>query len=242
MSDNSKTADKNITAVILAGGLGTRLRSVISRKPKVIAEVNNRPFIFYLLKQLDDFGLDKVVICTGYKSEAVKKEIGNKYNNLDIIYSVEEKPLGTGGALRLAMPLINTPRALIMNGDSYLDIKLNVFVEWAQRNKSEVALCLLKMKDTKRFGRVVLKDEYRIKSFEEKNQNNTPGYINAGIYFLDKELLTTMPINEFCSIERDLFPNWLDKNCHGYIFDNKFLDIGTPESYKQAMGFFTNAN
>ena len=242
MSEFTQKEDLGITAVILAGGLGTRLRSVVSKQPKVIAYVNNQPFIFFLLKQLDNIGLNKVVICTGYMSEAVKKEIGNKYNNLDIIYSVEEKPLGTGGALRLAMPLINTPRVLVMNGDSYLDIELNVFAEWALRKKANVALCLVKMEDTKRFGRVVIKDENRIKSFEEKDENATPGYINAGIYILKKELLKTTPVNEFISIERDLFPNWLNKNIYGYICNNKFLDIGTPESYKQAMGFFANAN
>jgi len=240
MSNYSKTADTNITAVILAGGLGTRLRSVISKKPKVIAEVNNRPFIIYLLKQLDNLGLNKVVISTGYMSEVVKKEIGNNYNKMNIIYSEEKKPLGTGGAIRLALPLIETQFVLVMNGDSYLDINLNKFIEWANHKKPDAAICLAKMQDTKRFGRVVLKDGYRIKSFVEKSSNDIPGYINAGIYILNKELLSTMVVDEFCSIERDLFPNWLHKNCYGYICNNKFLDIGTPESYGQADDFFPN--
>jgi D-glycero-alpha-D-manno-heptose 1-phosphate guanylyltransferase len=239
MSDYSKSTDTNITAVILAGGLGTRLRSVIPGKPKVIAEVNNQPFIIYLLKQLDNLGLDKVVICTGYMSEVVKKEIGSNYNKMHIIYSEEKKPLGTGGALRLAMPLIKTQSILVMNGDSYLDINLNNFIEWATHKKTNAALCLVKMKDTKRFGRVVLNDDFRIKSFEEKNKNDVPGYINAGIYILDKELLITVPVGEFCSIESDLFQNWLHKNCYGYICDNIFFDIGTPESYREANDYFS---
>lgn len=240
MSNYPKTADTNITAVILAGGLGTRLRSVISKKPKVIAEVNNRPFIIYLLKQLDNLGLNKVVISTGYMSEVVKKEIGNNYNKMNIIYSEEKKPLGTGGAIRLALPLIETQFVLVMNGDSYLDINLNKFIEWTNHIKPDAAICLAKMKDTKRFGRVVLKDDYRIKSFVEKSSNDIPGYINAGIYILDKELISTMVPDEFCSIERDLFPNWINKNSYGYVCNNKFLDIGTPESFRQADNFFSN--
>ena len=143
-----------ITVVILAGGLGTRLRSIVSNRPKVLAEVLGRPFLTYLFDQLDHAGAREVVLCTGYMAGSVREEMGNSYRSLRIKHSMEDVPLGTGGALRLALPMIKSDTVMVMNGDSYANVDLKTFFAWFLRKNVVAALLLAKAFDISRYGRV----------------------------------------------------------------------------------------
>jgi len=129
----------DITAVILAGGLGTRLQPVVPDKPKVLVEVLGRPFLVYLLDQLVSLGLHKVVLCTGYKGDKVQECFGGAYRSLRLLYSREDEPLGTGGALRLALPCFSSDTILVMNGDSYIDADLGTYLDWFFQKDREVS-------------------------------------------------------------------------------------------------------
>jgi NDP-sugar pyrophosphorylase family protein len=229
----------NVTAAILGGGLGTRLRSVVADRPKVIAPVANKPFLAYLLEQLARAGVKTVVICTGYLGEKIKTTFGDSYGSLDLIYSQEPSQLGTAGALRLALPLLESDSVLVLNGDSYCDANLKDFWSWHSAKGAEASLLLTKVSDTKRYGRVQVDEEGQLLSFAEKIESNGPGWINAGVYLFKRHLLLTIPENRPVSLERELFPKWLGTKFYGYCTPSaRFLDIGTPESYSAAFEFF----
>lgn len=229
----------NVTAAILGGGLGTRLRSVVADRPKVIAEVVNKPFLAYLLEQLANAGVKKVVICIGYLGEQIKTTFANSYSSLELIYSQEQSQLGTAGALRFASPLLESDSVLVLNGDSYCDTNLNNFWSWHLTKEAEASLLLTQVSDTKRYGRVQVNEEGQLLSFAEKVDSSGPGWINAGIYLFKRHLLQTIPENRPVSLERELFPQWLGSSFYGYCSPSaRFLDIGTPESYSAAVDFF----
>jgi NDP-sugar pyrophosphorylase family protein len=227
-----------ITSVILAGGLGTRLRSVVSDRPKVLASVCNRPFLTFLLDQLIAAQAKEVILCTGFMAEEVHKELGHRYKSLNIVHSSEPEPMGTGGALHLALPLINSDSVLIMNGDSHVNVDLAGYLEWFFERDRRASLLLVKVPDTGRYGKVIVDDDGRITAFEEKALGSGPGWINAGIYIIKKSLVASMPAVIPYSLERQFFPDLVQKNIYGFCTNGKFIDIGTPGSYCRAQEFF----
>ena len=229
----------NITAVILAGGLGTRLRSVVSDRPKVMAEISGKPFLAYLLDQVLAAGVKETVLCSGYMAEKIEQFFGNSYKSMHLSYSVETEPLGTGGAIRLALPFIKTDTVLVMNGDSYLNVNISEYIEPFLGQTSPAALFLTKMENASRYGSVKIKKDKTVAFFEEKSDNAEPGWINAGIYLLKRSLITEIPEGKFYSLERELFPYLAGTKLHGFCTNGKFIDIGTPESYRSAEDFFT---
>jgi len=229
----------SLTAVILAGGLGTRLRSVVADRPKVLAEVRGKPFLAYLLDQIAAAGAREVVLCTGYLGEQVQAIFGESYGSLHLVYSQESSQLGTAGALRLALPLLQSDSVLVMNGDSVCDVNLLPFFSWHFRQKADATLLVTKTPDTSRYGRVQLDADGRVLSFEEKGGNRAPGWINAGIYLLKPSLLLEIPETGAVSLEREMFPTWIGRGFYGYRSEGRFLDIGTPESYAEAEQFLT---
>jgi D-glycero-alpha-D-manno-heptose 1-phosphate guanylyltransferase len=239
--DATMTDITSITAAILAGGLGTRLRSVVADKPKVLAEILSRPFLTYLLDQLIHWGVKKVVLCTGYMGDSVQSVIGTSYGALKVAYSQEPEPLGTGGALRLALPLLRSNSVLVLNGDSYCEANLQAMWDWHFSRRSEATLFLVNMADTRRYGRVQIDAQGHIVRFEEKDESSRPGLINAGIYLIKRHLLETMPDLGSISLERDMFPLWIGHGFHGYQGTGPFIDIGTPEAYAMAERFFAKA-
>ena len=182
-----------VTAAILAGGLGTRLRSVVADRPKVLAEVRGRPFLMYLLDQLAAAGLRCVVLCTGYLGEQVQAAFGDSYGSLQLVYSQEPESLGTAGALRLALPLFKSDSVLVLNGDSFCDINLRDFWSWHFRQNAKATLLLTEMSDTRRYGRVHVDNNGLVISFEEKGDDSGSGWINAGVYLLRHSLFLTIP-------------------------------------------------
>lgn len=228
----------NIPAVILAGGRGTRLRSVVADRPKPLAKVCGRPYTTFLLDQLADVGCQKVIISTGYKAEMFEETLGSEYRSLSLLYAQEESALGTGGGVRFAMDYFNEELFLAMNGDSYCTSDLQSYYHWFFSSPKNAALMLTKVEDSSRFGRVSLGKNDEIRSFVEKTDASGPGLINAGVYLLRRELFEAMAVGEPCSIERDIFPKLIGKGLHGYEGEGEFIDIGTPESYAAAEDFF----
>lgn len=222
---------------ILAGGLGTRLRSVMADKPKVLAEIEGQPFLKYLLDQLNSTGFRNVVICTGYLGEKIQARFGNTYLALNLIYSKESKPLGTAGAVRLALPILKSDTIMIMNGDSFCDANFKKFWEYHLTRSADATLFLTKVSDTSRFGRVNIDRAGRIVSFEEKGKSGV-GWINGGIYLISRSYLSEIPQKRAVSFEKDLFPNWINRGFYGYQSRGHFIDIGTEESYNLAKKFF----
>lgn len=227
-----------IPAVILAGGMGTRLREVVADRPKVMAEVNNRPFITYLLDQLAATGVTNVVLCTGYLADQVSTVLGDCYRGMQLCYSVEPSPLGTGGAIRQALPLFSSFPILVLNGDSYFDLNLLSFASKHRESGATASLALVTVADVSRYGAVDITDDHAITRFEEKGNQKGTGLINAGIYLLEQAAVEAMPPDSAVSIERELLPALIGRGLYGFPQSGKFLDIGLPADYRDADSFF----
>jgi D-glycero-alpha-D-manno-heptose 1-phosphate guanylyltransferase len=227
----------DLPALILVGGLGTRLRSVLPDTPKVLARVAGRPFLAYLLDSLADAGVREVILCTGYRAEQVGREFGARYRQMRLYYSWESQPLGTAGALRQALALTRAEWLLALNGDSYVACDLPAFYSWHQGGRFAGSLALAQVEDCSRFGTVRVNEQGTIESFEEKQSSSAPGWINAGVYLLSRRLLESLPEGQPISLERDAFPVWLPHRLGGYRSAGAFLDIGTPESLSRAETF-----
>jgi NDP-sugar pyrophosphorylase family protein len=228
-----------VTATILAGGLGTRLQSVVADRPKVLAPVAGRPYLAYLLDQLAVVGMREVVLLTGYLAEQVKVTFGDTYGEMRLRYSVEPSPLGTAGALRHALALFRKPHVLLLNGDSYIEVDLAAFREQHYRQNADVSLVLCHVNDTSRFGRVEVGADGRVVRFEEKRKESGSGWINAGVYLLRRDVIGSIAPARALSLERDVLPWWITAGrVQAYQTTGRFLDIGTPESYAAGEEFF----
>jgi NDP-sugar pyrophosphorylase family protein len=228
----------NLTAAILAGGLGTRLRSVVPDRPKALAKIGQKPFLAYLLNHLVNAGIQKAVLCVGYLGEQVRRAFGDAYGPLTLVYSQETSPLGTGGALRLALPLLDSDPVLVMNGDSFAAADLRAFWKWHKAMGVKATLLLAKQAETQRYGRVHMDAGGLILSFQEKGEQDGPGWINAGIYLMQRDLLQTIPERGAISLEQEIFPSWIHQGLLGYCGEGFFLDIGTPDDYAAAELLF----
>jgi len=228
------------TVAILAGGLGSRLRSVVTDRPKVLANILGRPFLTFLLDQLASAGARVVVLCTGHMADAIHGELGDSYKSLQLVYSRENVPLGTGGALRLALPYLSSDPVLVMNGDSFINVDINAYMDWFYKKRCPASVLLASVPDTNRYGKVIVDADDLLLAFEEKCRDSGPGWINAGIYIVQKSLITSIPPGKPFSLEREFFPKLVDHGLYGYCFHGKFIDIGTPETYALAEEFFND--
>jgi D-glycero-alpha-D-manno-heptose 1-phosphate guanylyltransferase len=232
----------HVQAAILAGGLGTRLRSAVPGRPKVLAPVGGRPYLTYVLDQLAEAGVRDAVLLTGYRADEVRATLGTEHAGLRLTYSVEHTPLGTAGAVRQALPLLSSPTVLLLNGDSFCDVDFHAFWEFHGQTNGGASLVLARVADVSRFGQAFPEADGRILRFAEKGMGRVAGWINAGIYLLDRALLGTLPADTPLSLERDLLPKWVGGGrVHGFPGAGRFLDIGTPESYARAGSFFLPA-
>jgi D-glycero-alpha-D-manno-heptose 1-phosphate guanylyltransferase len=230
-----------VTALILAGGLGTRLRSVVADRPKVLAEVDGVPFVFHLLRQLATAGVKHVVLAIGHRGEQVAGVVGSSYGPMRIEYSREPAPAGTGGALRRALSLLRSASVLVLNGDSYCELDLNHLWIWHHQRPAHGTLSVTRVADARRFGTVATGDDGRIVRFVEKSPASGPGIVNAGVYLLRRSLIAEIPPAVACSLENELLPRWLAAGIYGYPRTARFIDIGTPDSLAAARGFFRGA-
>jgi D-glycero-alpha-D-manno-heptose 1-phosphate guanylyltransferase len=231
-------------AIILAGGLGTRLRSVITDVPKPMAPVAGRPFLDYILYYLKNQGVTRVILAVGYKWEIIKELYDHPENTfgLEIEYSVETEPLGTGGAIFKAIELINDDDFFIINGDTSFEIPLPQLKQFAYNKNAQIAMALKVVDDSARYGSVELNDEGRVLTFVEKGANNSAEVkINGGIYFMQKSLVKQFNFPQKFSFEVDfLQQNMQTMLVYGEAFSSSFIDIGIPEDYYNAQELFKN--
>jgi NDP-sugar pyrophosphorylase family protein len=194
----------------------------------------------YLLDHLARADIPEVVLLTGYQARQVQRTFGNCYGGMRLVYSMETAPLGTAGALRLALPKLTAPVVLLMNGDSFCEVDLVAFWHFHQRLAADLSLVLTKVADTSRFGRVRTTAAGRVQSFDEKTPAAATGWINAGVYFLRRRLIEEIPSGYPVSLERDMMPTWINarRRVFGFPCPGRFLDIGTPQAYAEAATFF----
>lgn len=231
----------DVYVAILAGGLGTRLATILPGQQKVVANVKEHPFLEYILSQLNKAGFKHIVICTGYLGDQVKQAFGDSYQNLSLTYLNETSPLGTAGAIRNALPLLNSQTVLIVNGDSFFECDLRSFYEFHLKKRANATIILREIADTSRYGKVDINEKDEIVGFEEKKENGGSGLINAGLYFIKKSLLLEVPEGRPVSFEKEIFLRWLTKGLYGFKSKGRFIDIGTPLSYKEAEEFFSKS-
>ena len=237
---NRTISMSEIVVAVLAGGLGTRLRQVVSDRPKVLAEIHGRPFLAYLLDQLAAAGFRRVVLCTGYLGERIYDTFGASYKSLHLFYSREREPLGTAGGLRLASSRLRSDPVLVMNGDSYCAADLRSFFQWHCRREAQASLLLIRVAQPERYGSVNVDNDGAVVEFREKSQRGANGWINAGVYLLSQAVLTSIPEQRKVSLEYDVFRQWIGRGLCGYQTDGAFLDIGTPEDFLRSDQFFSS--
>jgi D-glycero-alpha-D-manno-heptose 1-phosphate guanylyltransferase len=223
----------DIPVLILAGGKGTRLQSMVSDVPKPMAPIEGKPFLNFVLSYLKGFGFRKMILLTGYKSEVIRDFfVDGKSMGLDVQYINEDQPLGTGGAVRQALLQGKDERYLILNGDTFYGIDYEKFIS---RCDSPVNIALHHVQQTGRYGTVVLDEDEKIKAFSEKNSSISEGLINAGVYLIDRQLVAYIP-EGFSSLETDIFPKLIqEKLVKGVSMQGEFIDIGIPEDYLRAQ-------
>lgn len=224
------TSPADISLLILAGGLGTRLRSVVFDRPKVLADVGGRPFLAHLLDQVQGWGVREAVFCTGYGADQVRDLFGSGYGDISLRYSTEEKPLGTAGAIRHAAGHITSDPFLVMNGDSFCDLDLPSFLSLHHRSAAVASLALAAVPDVGRYGAVDVDETGMIRRFREKGGSG-PGLINGGVYLLSSSIIEMIPESFFSSLEQDLFPTLVGGKLYGFPLAKRFIDIGIPSDY-----------
>jgi D-glycero-alpha-D-manno-heptose 1-phosphate guanylyltransferase len=218
-------------AIILAGGMGTRLRGVIEDVPKPMAPVGGKPFLAYLLLQLKRWKSTDVVLSVGYEKEIIKSYFGNGSRfGVNISYSEEDRPLGTGGALKKAIPLNDDPYFIVMNGDSFFNINFGDLIKYHTSKPGMTTMSLAFVKDRGRYGSVEINDDGSVTTFQKEGSNN-PGFINGGIYVINRDIAKYIPEGPI-SLEEHVLPLIKKDNLlYGKVFDAFFVDIGLPKDY-----------
>lgn len=227
---------EKLDSIVLAGGLGTRLRGVVPELPKALAPVNDKPFLDIILSSLSKWGcIEKVVIAAGYMADKIIERYRDTSRyNFKMLFSVEEELLGTGGAIKKALQQTETDSVLVLNGDSYVETDLHVLAKKHMETSASMTIVLREVDNASRYGRVKLNSDNRIECFEEKTPERSKGYINAGMYLIKRKLFDDVKDNNVISLEKELLPAFIKEGVFGYISSGKFIDIGIPETYKIA--------
>jgi len=228
---------ENIDAVILCGGKGERLRGVIDDRPKVMAEINGRPFLDFIIKHLLSFGLKRFILCSGYKAEYIDSYYFNRKLPFELVFSCENTPLGTGGALKNSQKLIKSSNFIVLNGDSFCRVNLKKFYDFHIERHSSLSIVAAHTENSEDFGSLSIDNSSRITAFQEKMQN-AKELVNAGIYIFKEEVLSLIPSGRAISLEYDFFPQFISKGIYGFVTKELLIDIGTPQRYERAKAFF----
>ena len=230
--------------IILAGGMGTRLREAVPDLPKPLAPVRGKPFLFYLLLWLKKYRVDRIILSIGYKPESFSEYFGDFFDDIPVVYVTEDKPLGTGGAVINALDQTKGDDILILNGDTWFPVDLNTFHDFHLRNNSRFTVALKRMKEFSRYGSVEISGDTIIRFHEKKFCSE--GFINGGIYLVKREYLESGEYPEVFSLEKEILEKEAGKSLlKGVVFDDPFIDIGLPEDYGKAgdiIGISTNSN
>ena len=221
-----------VDAIILAGGLGTRLREAVPHLPKPLAPIHGVAFLDLLLDQIEQAGIvDKIILALGYQSEAIVQHYREKKRSIPIEYSIEETPLGTGGATQKALEKADSSLVFVFNGDSYLSCHLRTMLA---HYCDSFVMAYTHVTDASRYGKIEIDEKNRVIAFQEKQYATEPGFVNAGIYLFDRKIYDR-PLPKSFSLEKDLLPSLLQEGIYGFYCDGLFIDIGTKESYGLAQ-------
>lgn len=226
-----------LDVVILAGGLGTRVRNVIPGVPKVLADISGKPFLGYLIGWLSDWGIERFILCISYRAEQIKRYLteGKSFAKLEMIFSEEAKPRGTGGALTLAARHLRSEPVLVLNGDSFLGLPISDFIRFHKKHAADVTVAAVWMQDPSSYGALEIDSSCRIRAFREKVEAAEPSYINGGLYLFKRSMLSLIQ-GGYQSLEKDVLPQWVSAfRVMAFRGEFKFVDIGTPERYRAAQ-------
>lgn len=239
MDEITKLQDMDI--VILCGGQGERLRSVIGEQPKALAKIGERTFLDILIDNILQYGFKRIILSVGYLRKQIKSHF-DSYKDFEIIFSEEEKPLGTGGALKKAKPIIRTNPFIVTNGDSICKVDLRNFFDFHIEKSALLSIVLVRSRITQDYGSITLDDSKKIISFNEKGDARSESLISAGIYLFQKDIFSHMPKQNHFSLEYDFFPKIIKNNSFGFLSEDEFIDIGTPERYEKAIMLLRNSS
>jgi D-glycero-alpha-D-manno-heptose 1-phosphate guanylyltransferase len=217
-------------AIILAGGLGLRLRKIIQDVPKPMAPINGKPFLEYLILYLKGQGVSEVILATGHKSSVIKKYFGSgKRIGMKIRYSYETKPLGTAGAIKKALALIRDESFVVLNGDSYADVNLGRLLKYHFQKKSAITMALVEIDNVSRYGSVRIDRKGKVLKFDEK-KNGGRGFVNAGVYVINRNACRCIGRGSV-SLEKDILPFMAESGLYGMPVKSFFIDMGLPKDY-----------
>jgi D-glycero-alpha-D-manno-heptose 1-phosphate guanylyltransferase len=220
--------------IILAGGLGTRLRSVVADLPKCMAPVNGKPFLDYVIDYFQQQGITDFIFSLGYKHEVIESHLNNQYSTSNIQYSIEEDPLGTGGAIKKACSLVKSKNIFVTNGDTLFKADTSALQNFHKQKNADCTVALKPMKNFDRYGAIKLNEDDSIRSFNEKKYYDE-GLINGGLYMLDVENFLNESFPEKFSFETAYLEKFYTQHkMYGLVQDEYFIDIGIPEDYARA--------
>ena len=221
--------------IILAGGLGTRLRSAVPDLPKCMAPVGGEPFLAQVISYCRRQGITRFVFSLGYKHEIIEDYLRRKFSDLDYTCSVEEEPLGTGGAILLSTALVRSKNVIVLNGDTLFSVDINTLSSYHESRKSACTLSLKTMINSDRYGVVETDPSGKITSFKEKKWYSASN-INGGVYALNVEIFAALPFNPIFSFEKDFLEKYYSEiDMYALVQDGYFIDIGIPEDYARAQ-------
>ena len=221
---------RQLKAIILAGGLGTRLRDVIKDVPKPMASIAGKPFLEYLVLQLARWKIKEIIFSIGYKGDVIKAHFGNgKYFGVNIRYSEEKEPLGTGGAIRESLTYIDDKQFIVMNGDTFLSVDFHELVSSHYAWHAKATMGLVQTQGTSRYGRVERNEEGKVVRFMEKSPE-MDGLINGGVYIFTSDVFTSIPSGNV-SLEKEILPFLVNQGLYGIVVNGFFVDIGVPHDY-----------
>lgn len=229
-------------AIVLCGGAGLRLRSITGDAPKAMASIGGRPFLELLLRQLRRHGFRRVILAVGYRKDVIRSHFGELAFGLQLIYSAESSPLGTGGALRKAADFVESDGVLIMNGDSYTEVDLLELVDDNRKLKADASVVVVPADGRGDCGSVLLDGSGNLARFEEKHAPFHTPYLNAGIYVVSRRIVCDVPPGVQTSLEAELFPRWLAEGRYvrAFVCSGRCIDIGTTERYRNAQCSLAN--
>ena len=226
-----------VEALILAGGLGTRLRSAVPDRPKPMALVAGRPFLEYVVSSLRRGGVQTIVLAVGHQADKVQRHFGDGARwEVSIRYSQEDAPLGTGGAVKLAGSVLTGDRFLLLNGDSFLELDYGELVRYHAAKRGLVTVAVTRVADRARYGAVDLDGGGAIIAFSPPRVAKGAGWVNGGVYVVSRGVLDQIAPTRPVSLETEVLPHLVGRGLYGYpAADRYFIDIGTPASYRDAQ-------
>ena len=229
---------QDMDVVILCGGAGTRLRSVVQDRPKPMAEIAGRPFLALLVEYVSHHGFRRFIFCTGYKGDWIERYYEKEEGRLCCLFSREEVPLGTAGAIKKAESLIRSETFLVLNGDSWCEVDLEEFVRFHRVKGAVLSMVSASVESSSGYGMIELDNDQSVLRFGEKTNKPGKTLINAGIYLFQKEVLREIPEGRKWSLEYDLFPGRVKRGFYGFVTEQRLLDLGTPERLEAVQAYF----